>query len=925
MENIKANNDNDVRSNRMDNPSQHSAQTRFADWHAESISSVCQRLTTARDGLSMDEARSRLEHYGPNALPTAKLPGLPQIFLRQFRNPLVYLLLAATVVSFVVGEVLDGLFIFVVLLFNAIIGAVQEWRAQIKATELNRLVPHRTIVHRGGHWIELETGLLVPGDVVRLETGARIGADLRLLDSRELRVDESLITGESLPVDKQTKTPVARTAPVADRTNMLFASTIVMSGRATAMVVGTGQDTEIGQIAIALQQADTSQPPLTRQLERFSRAVGIATIILIGMVATAQIFQGLPLLTVFLVSVALAVAAIPEGLPVAITVTLAIATNRMQRRNVVVRFLSAVEGLGSCTLIASDKTGTLTLNELTATSLVLFDKKGSGVEVEITAGGLHTNERKPLMGPPSSRGIENNLSLLAETAILCNEASQGTGDKGSEWIGDTVDIAFLVMAQKIGLDPTALRKKTTSVATIAYEPEHRYAAAFTRSPDEPEGRLLVHVKGAAEVVVPACIGVDRDAVFEAVEKLADGGHRVIAVACGTTDPSLTEHRAEEAIANLTLVGLVGLIDPIRPEVPQAIENCRQAGIDVVMITGDHPTTALAIARRLNLADSAADVAGEEDVSDAMANTQKFDALLRDRRVFARIEPLKKLDIVRGLQSLGHVVAVTGDGVNDAPALKAADIGVAMGKSGTDVARSAADLIIADDNFASIFAGVEEGRAAYDNVRKLIYLLISTGLGEIVLFMLAILFGLPVPLFAVQLLWLNLVTNGIQDIALAFEKGEPGITRRMPRPKSERLFDQRMTAQVMIAGFYMGAASCAAYAWFLHNGYSLEEARNLVLMLMVLFENAHALNARSERQSIFRISLMANPFLLIAVIGAQLLHIGAMFTPGLSQVLDIQPISPVDWLIVGILAISLIFVMEIFKVLYNRFMSQGHII
>ncbi len=889
-------------------------------WHAQSAREVLRLLGAEPGGLSVAEAQDRHRRFGPNTLPKAALPSRFRIFLRQFKNPLVYLLFAATLASLAVGEWLDATFIFVVLLFNAAIGGVQEYHAQKRADELTRLVPQRATVRREQGWVELDSALLVPGDIVRLESGARVSADLRLLDNVELQIDESLLTGESMPVYKDASATVPSDAPLAERRTMLFAGTVVLSGRATAVVADSGAATEIGRIALSLSAGDPQQPPLIRKLANFSRIVGIATIVLIGLIATAEALQGTPLVSVFLVAVALAVAAIPEGLPVAITVALAIATNRMQRRKVIVRSLPAVEGLGACTLIASDKTGTLTHNELTVKRCWLpaesSDKAtAAGVTAQIGGQGYDTEGAVEIdTGPPDTTQLAH-LRRLAVSAALCNEA---TLDVAGEPVGDTVDIAFLVFALKLGLDPAALQRQSPVVSTIPYEPERRFAAAFVSGGVPEPDSLEAHVKGAAEVVLPMCGGLAESALATEVEHLAGAGFRVIAVARGRVAEIPTEAPTAACLSGLELLGLVGLIDPIRPEVPEAISRCRAAGISVRMITGDHPATALAIARDLGLAAGAADVAGESEIRLMASRPEAFGRLVAGKTVFARVEPAQKLAIVQALQRRGEVVAVTGDGVNDAPALNAADIGVAMGRSGTDVARSAADLVIADDNFASIVAGVEEGRIAYDNVRKLIFLLISTGLGEIVLFVLTTLWGLPIPLFAVQLLWLNLVTNGIQDVALAFEKGEAGINERPPRPPNQPLFDRRMTLQVCFSGLYMGVVAAVAYGWMLQRGVPLDEARNLLLLLMVLFENVHAMNVRSERRSALKVPLSANWFLIIAIIGAQLLHIAALFTPGLSNVLGAAPIALLDWLLVAALAGSLMLALDVFKLIFGHY-------
>ncbi len=884
-------------------------------WHGMERRQALQALGSDETGLTRAEARRRLDRFGPNELPRARRDSPLIVYLHQFRNPLVYLLLAATLVSLGIGEIADAVFIFVVLQFNAVIGGVQEWKAASHAEALNALIRHRVLARRDRRWVELDADKLVPGDVVKLQSGAHVAADLRLLEGQELTLDESLLTGESTPVAKDGAMLFDDQTQVAERRNMLHAATTVLSGRATGVVTASGRHTEVGRIAAALARGRREAPPLVRRLERFSRVIGVITVVLIAVLAFAQFLQGTDLATVFLVAVALAVAAIPEGLPVAITVALAIATNRMQRCNVIVRALPAVEGLGACTLIASDKTGTLTCNELTIKRVQLYgpDGEDSQLAVEgegyVPAGGVSQVDGTAL--PPQAA---EDLRLLAESASLCNEASVRVEGGAIEHLGDTVDVAFLILAAKLGIDPVALQAELPQLEAIPYEPHRRYAAAFThvRKGEAAAGLTAsAHVKGAAELVVPMCAGVDGEAVLADADRLAAEGYRVLAVARGPVSLEAARAAVPDALRGLRLLGLVGLIDPVRPEVPTAVAQAREAGISVRMVTGDHPQTALGIARELGIAGSPGDVVIGAQLA-AAETPEAFDRMVKRARVFARVEPVQKLSIVESLRRMGDVVAVTGDGINDAPALTAADIGIAMGKDGTDVARGAADLILTDDNFASIVAGIREGRIAYDNVRKLIYLLIATGLGEIVLFFLAILFDLPLPLFAVQLLWLNLVTNGIQDVALAFERGEPGVLRRKPRPPRQRLFDRSMVAQVVVAGGYMGFMAFLFYGWCLQQGMGEAAARNLVLLLMVLFENAHALNARSETRSVFRVALSANPFLVIAIIGAQGLHIGAMYLPGMRELLGVQPIAALDWVMVAAIAASLVLVMELYK-------------
>jgi Ca2+-transporting ATPase len=880
--------------------------------HARQAGEILADLHSSPNGLSHADATVRLQHYGPNALPAAEPPGIARVFLHQFASPLIYVLVAAALVSLLIREWSDAGFICAVLLLNAIIGTAQEYSAQRAATALQQLVTTCSRVLREGDTYERNAKELVPGDIVLLESGERVPADMRLLASHDLEVDESLLTGESVAVFKRADGLLPVDSPLGDRVNMAFAGTLVSRGRAHGVVTSTALSTELGRIASEVLVKPHTKAPLLVRMERFTRRVAILVGVAALLMATVALGRGMPLDEIFLLAVALAVSAIPEGLPVALTVALAISMRRMARRHVIVRRLLAVEALGSCTFIATDKTGTLTVNQLTARRIVFpghepWEVTGSSQE---PSGSILTPRGTPL---PEEEAL---LGWLCQAAVLANEGILAHRDHGWTRHGDAVDVALLVMAHKAGVTKVETVNAMPEIATIPFESERLFAASLNKK----DGGRQAFAKGALERLLPMCstmatpggpVALDHSVVERQAQELAAQGYRVLALASGGIELGPQEVFSEEHLGTLTLIGLVGMIDPLRPESKAAVAGCRAAGIRVAMLTGDHPATAFAIANELELVTSPAEVVTGPELRQA-ADADTMDRLTRGARVFARVEPQQKLEIVESLQRNGHFVAVSGDGANDAPALRAAQVGVAMGQSGTDVARETADLILTDDNFASIVAGVEEGRIAYANVRKVIFLLISTGAAELVLFTLALLTGLPLPLLAVQLLWLNLVTNGIQDVALAFEPGEGNELRCPPRPPRESIFNRLMIERVVLSALVIGSVAFLLFQWLLERGFSLDEARNGTLMLMVLFENIHVFNSRSESLSAFRHNPMRNPLLLFGTLTAQLIHIGAMYTPWISTVLDIQPITPQHWVELLGLALTVLVAMELHK-------------
>ncbi|MGO8094614.1 cation-translocating P-type ATPase [Rhizobium leguminosarum] len=871
--------------------------------------------TPAVIGLTSIEAEERLAELGPNTLPEPEPPSPLRVFLIQFRNPIIYILLLASALSFATDRIEDGLFILVVLLINASIGTYQEYSADRAAAALRKLEQPSARVIRDGVACRIEAKRLVVGDLVLLESGDRIPADLMLVDASDLRCDESLLTGESMPVAKG-RTVEGSSDETAS--SMLLAGSLVTRGRAKGVVTATGTATMLGGIAAELGRASSSQPPLVARLAKFTNAlavfVGLAALVLV----VAGFMRGLPLHDLVMMSVGLAVSAVPEGLPIAISVALAVSMRRMAARNVIVRSMPAVEALGSTTIIATDKTGTLTSNVQTVTEIRLPDGTDIALDAhadldkcEIRASGLDSDL------------VRERARRLLRAALLANEGTLARRDDLWVAAGDTVDVALLAAGRKAGLGQEELNDRYPLAARIAYEPEHKYAASFHHGSD----RIHVFVKGASEVLIEMSdrmdsagnvVEIDRASLLAQKEEMAARGLRVLAFAEGEIGASLAGSLGHGHLVDLVLLGLAGLQDPVRPEVPNAMKDCHAAGVEVVMVTGDDPRTAAAIARDAGLSFHAGQVVSGHDIDEAArAGDQRLDEITREARIYARVQPTQKSAIVASLIRNGHIVAVTGDGVNDGPALKKAHVGVAMGLRGTEVAKESADLVVTDDNFASIVAGIAEGRAAYRNIRKVVLMSVATGAAEVLLFMLALPFGLPMPLLPVQLLWLNLVTNGIQDVALAGGRPEGDELAGPPRSPLEPVLDRTMIRRVVQSTVVIGGAAFLAFQWMIAHGYGVPEARNITLLIFVMFENVQTLACSSERRSIFSVDILRNRFLLLSVLAAQTIHISAMYVPWLSGTLGLSPITPLEWGLSMLIASSLVLVTEVDKFVSRR--------
>ena len=872
----------------------------MANYYEKTVKDIEEELKTGSSGLSANEAATRRRKYGANTLPKKKKDSIVKIFLSEFTDPIVLLLLVAIVTSFLVGEIIDAIAILCIVLVDAIIGTYQENKANNTADALSKLVKVEAHVVRDGKECSIAVEQLTIGDLVLLESGDKIGADMRVIEAHNFTVDESILTGESVQVSKITEPIAKKHVSISDQTNMVFSGTTVVTGRAKAYVTEIGLDTELGKIADSLATTEEEKSPLTIRVEKFSKQISTMVLGVAIVIAILLIVKHTPGHEILLTVIAFAVSAMPEGLPLALTMALTIAANKMSKKNVIVRKLNAAESLGSCTIIASDKTGTLTVNQQTAKRILL----PNGEEYHISGTGYERNGK-----------VTGNVLKYAEEIGLYGALNNEANISGKTPIGDSIDIAFLIMAEKLSIKTRGIK----IIEQIPYESENKYSAVFY----EKENKTYCTVKGSLEVVQNFCSkvnfanGKNVAKLEQQNESLAKDGYRVIAVANGEVQKQ--ESYSISDIKGLTFMGLVAFIDPIRKEAVASINECHEAGIKVLMITGDHPLTAFSIAKDLKLADDISQVATGDEIADALHGTKRsFDDYVAGKTVFARVAPLQKLKIVESLKRQGEFVAVTGDGVNDAPALKAANIGIAMG-SGTDIARETADMIIIDDNFKSIVAGVKEGRVAFANIRKIIYFLISCGLAEAAFFCLAIACDMPMPLVAVQLLWLNVVTDGIQDLALSFETAEPSILKEKPRDPKQSIFDKRLVREIFISSAIITAVVFAFY-WYLINQLRMEivPARSYTMCLMVFIQNIHVFNCRSESHSAFTVPLKSNWFIAVGIFCTLMLQIIVMKVPLFATFLQTTPIPA--WAIcwIFIIASSILILMELYKNIASRF-------
>ena len=867
-------------------------------------------LQSATEGLTRAEAAQRLGRYGPNEL-VAKLPISPwAILFEQFRNALIIILLVATALSALLGHAVEAVAITVIVLFAVLLGFVQEYRAERAIEALRDMAAPTATVLRDGEESEVPARELVPGDVILLSAGDRIPGDARLIEAVNLQIQEAALTGESLAVEKHTAPIAGDDLALGDRRNMAYAGTSASYGRGRAVVVATGMKTEFGKIARLLQTVKTGKTPLQQNLDKMGYMLARAALVIVAVIVAVGLFRGQPFIEILVFGIALAVAVVPEALPAVVTISLATGVQRLVRRHALVRHLPAVETLGSISVICSDKTGTLTRDEMTARQFFvageLLEVSGTGYQPdgEFSRAGARVEPPEP-------------LRLLLQAAALACDAHVVHDQVAGRWLvkGDPTEGALVVAADKAGLRKAQLDQLFPRVNEIPFTSETKRMTTLHNI----NGHVLAYAKGAPEVILASCDrqsgaagdvaldATDRQVILDRVQQMAGEGLRVLAVALrADATPENAEH-------GMTLLGLVGMIDPPRAEAKAAIQTCELAGIRVVMITGDHPVTAQAIATELGILRGGRVTTGAEleAMSDA-ALAQEVEQI----NVYARVSPTHKLRVVTALQKHGHVVAMTGDGVNDAPALKKADIGIAMGVTGTDVAKEAAAVTLTDDNFASIVAAVEEGRGIFENIKKYLTFLLSSNIGEIGLMAVATLMGLPLPLTAVQILYVNLATDGLPALALSVDPAERGLMRRKPRDPATGIFTRPVVTMMMIGGVWSMLANLALFSWLLGAGRSLPEAMTMTFAALVLIQFFNAYNFRSDRVSVFH-RPFANHWLNRAILWEIGLLLVVIYVPALHQPFGTFSLSWQDWATVVGFAITIVPAMEAAKWMARR--------
>jgi P-type Ca2+ transporter type 2C len=901
-----------------------------ASWYKLTPDALTQALRSdSQVGLGEKEARDRLLVHGPNELPEAPPASPFMLFLAQFSNLIVWVLIGAAILSGLLREWLDSAAILTIVLLNAVLGLVQEYKAERSLAALRKLSVATARVIREGVIRTIPARELVPGDLLLVEAGDHVPADARLVYATMLRTQEAALTGESTPVDKHAEAVPDETAAIADQRNMLFLGTDVIAGKGRAVVAATGPRTELGRIASMIERAGGEATPLQRRLEQLGHSLLYLSLGIVAVVFLLGLLRGEPLVGMFLTAVSLAVAAIPEGLPAIVTVTLALGVTRMVKRHALIRRLPAVEALGSTTVICTDKTGTLTKNEMTVTRLLaggrLFEVTGEGyapvgeivgmVKVEVKG-----NQEAPVLPQPQPEpGSSNALRELLTAAVLCNGATLREEQGVWRIIGDPTEGALLVAAAKCRLFKDHLEADHAFLGEVPFDPERKMMTVVRKT---PRG-ATAYVKGAPDLLLQRCtqwvtgdgrvepLGESaRRRILDMNSAFAQDALRVLGLAERTLERQPDAYRANDIEQGLIFLGLAAMKDPLRPEALAAVKTCREAGIRTVMITGDHQETATAIARELGIMNGFAAISGLEleRLTDKALSEQ-----VERISVYARVSAEHKLRIVRAWKARGAIVAMTGDGVNDAPAVKEADIGVAMGLTGTDVTKEASDMVVTDDNFASIAAAVEEGRGIYDNIRKSVHYLLSCNTSEVLVMLLAALFGLPLPLLPAQILWINLVTDGLPALALAVDPADPDLMRRPPRRPDRRFLSKERIIFLFVQGLFMALVTIAAFAFCLYGmDRDLERARTVAFTVLVMIQLFHAFNCRSDRHSLFTIGWLTNKPLLWAAIGSAALQALILLAPWTREMFNVAPFDAEHWALAIGLGLLPLLAMEAWK-------------
>ncbi len=879
------------------------------NWHQKDINEAYQILNTSQEGLSSGESAERLDKYGFNVLKEIKKKTVFMMFLDQFKDFMIMVLIAAAVVSGIIGELVDTIAIVVIVILNAIIGFVQEYRAEKAMKALKAMSAPSALALRDNNFVNIPASELVPGDIVMLEAGRIVPADMRLTEAARLKIEEAALTGESIPVEKSNESLSEESIPVGDRINMAFKGTTVSYGRGTGIVTSTGMQTELGKIATLIQEAEEVKTPLQKRLAKFGQRLGIIVLAICAIVFITGLMRGEAALLMFLTAISLAVAAIPEALPAVVTISLAIGAKKMVRQNALVRKLPAVETLGSVTYICSDKTGTLTMNRMTVEEIYINGEIVKGSEIIMQDSESETGYIES----------KDSLSMFMTSMAVSNDAVM---DKEGSVIGDPTEIALFEIAQKNGFDKTGLEKQFQRIAEIPFDSDRKCMTTFHRTSD---GGIISFTKGALESILEKSSDVYsekdvtnideemRNSIINSNKKMANDGLRTLALAMRRWDVLPDDISPEIAENNLIFLGVAGLLDPPREEAKEAVSVCKTAGIIPVMITGDHPLTAKTIARRLGIIDDRDEVMTGQDLD--QLTMDEFEDKVEHIRVYARVAPEQKIKIVKALQDKGEFVAMTGDGVNDAPALKRADIGVAMGVTGTDVSKEASHMILLDDNFATIVKAVKEGRRIFDNIRKFIKYTMTSNSGEIWTIFLPPFMGLPIPLLPIHILWINLVTDGLPGLALAVEPAEKEIMKKPPRHPKESIFAHGLGYHMFWVGLLMGGVSIFTQAWFMKAGGT--HWQTMVFTVLSLSQMGHVLAIRSDKESLFKIGLLSNKPLLGAVLLTFLLQMATIYIPFLNPVFKTAPLTAGELFITLVLSSFVFIAVEIEKWFLRR--------